>query len=91
MQGLVVSADKAPKALAELRALVPAGLHNHHQAWKLVREATSALPADPRVDELCGKIVDLLSAIEIETILGGDRRIHERQVTALLDWIEKHG
>lgn len=76
-------------AIAALRGLVDAGLRDHDAAWKLVAQATKALPSDPRVTHLQTQLVDLLHAIEIETILGGDTEAYKQQLSSLLDWIEK--
>ncbi len=77
-------------ALTQLRDLIDSGMRDHDEAWALVISATSALPEDTRVVSLRAKVVDLLQAIEIETILGGESEPYRIQLANLLDWIEKH-
>ncbi|MFC3725776.1 hypothetical protein [Neoaquamicrobium sediminum] len=76
-------------ALTELRVLAESGLRDHTIAWNLTVQATKSLPQDYRIDALRTNVVDLLQAIEIETILGGDCNTYRRQLTLLLDWIER--
>lgn len=77
-------------ALTKLRGLVDTGLRDHDQAWHYVLAATAELPSDPQVERLRLKLVDLLQAIEVETILGGEVAPFQQQLLQLIEWIERH-
>lgn len=76
-------------ALPRLRNLTSAGLRDHDEAWGLAQSVTAGFPKSPHIDKLRHTIADLLHAIEIETILGGPKDVYARQLSALLDWVEK--
>ncbi len=80
----------ASAALAEIRDLLGTGLRDQSKGWHLVHTATAEFPDDDRIDQLRVTMVDLLVAIELETILGGDFRTYQKQLTALLDWIDNN-
>ncbi len=81
---------RATDALGELRELVPGGLRDQSRGWRMACAATADFPSEDRIERLRETIVDLLVVIEIETILGGPKEVHIRQLTALLDWIDRN-
>jgi len=76
--------------IARLRELCAgAGLRSYEECRRLVSAATRSLPDDPRIERLRVTMIDLLQAIELETILGGNTESCRQKLGALLDWVEK--
>lgn len=83
----VVDASEAQRML---ETLVSTGLRDQKAGWRLACALTANFPEDQRIDQLRKRVVDLLVAIEIETILGGALAHHQEQLQALLSWAAKH-
>lgn len=72
-----------------MRSRVEAGTRG--QNWRaMVNYVPATLPSDPRVDDLKNKVLDLLVAAGLESILGGLNEPHIRQLNTLPDWVEKN-
>lgn len=80
----------ATEALRTIESLITTGLKDQREGWRLACVLTENLPDDPRINDLRRSIVDLLVAIEIETVLGGAVAHNQQQLHALLDWVAKH-